>query len=358
MNSKQRVAAALGGSGYDRLPMWYGAEPGTTQNVLDFLRLGSEEALCEFLGIDFRTIRPRYVGPELKRYADGTFDTIWGIRRGGGFWGIALNAPLAHVESLRDVAAHPFPRGEWFDVQFTDRDRQLSRDYCIIGGMWSPFWHDTMELLGLEKMFVALKFQPALVEAIFEQTFQFYYALSLHAFEANRGLIDVFWFANDFGTQNGLIIDPRMWRTFFKPKIAQLAELGHRYGLKVAMHSCGDIHQIIPDLIEIGIEILNPIQVSAAHMDPVVLKREYGKDLVFFGAIDYNQVLNYGSEQTVRNEVRRIIDILGYDGKYIVAPSHDLLMPEVPPRNIWAMYDEARAYSARTCPTEVRRPPL
>ena len=109
-----------------------------------------------------------------------------------------------------------------------------------------------------------------------------------------------------------------MWRKFFKPKIAQLAELGHRYGLKVAMHSCGDIHQIIPDLIEIGIEILNPIQVSAAHMDPAVLKREYGKDLVFFGAIDYNHILNYGSEQTVRSEVRRIIDILGYDGKYIV----------------------------------------
>ncbi len=121
---------------------------------------------------------------------------------------------------------------------------------------------------------------------------------------------------------------------------------GSAYGLKVAMHSCGDIHQIIPDLIEIGIEILNPIQVSAAHMDPAVLKREYGKDLVFFGAIDYNHVLNYGSEQTVRNEVRRIIDILGYDGKYIVAPSHDLLMPEVPARNIWALYDEARTYSA------------
>ena len=95
MNSKQPpVAAALRGTGYDRLPMWYGREPGTTQNVLDFLRLGSEEELCQYLGIDFRTIRPRYAGPELKRYADGTFDTIWGIRRGGGFWGIAPTVPL------------------------------------------------------------------------------------------------------------------------------------------------------------------------------------------------------------------------------------------------------------------------
>ncbi len=347
MNSKQRVAAALGRGSLDRLPMWYGAEPGTTRNVLDFLRLGSEEELCQHLGIDFRTIRPRYIGPELKRYADGTFDTMWGIRRGGGFWGIALNAPLAHAETIGDVEAFAFPRGQWFDVRFTDHDRELSRDYCIIGGMWSPFWHDTMELLGLEKMFVALKFTPGLVEAIVDKCFEFYYTLSVQAFEANPGLIDVFWFANDFGTQKGLIIDPRMWRRFFKPKIAQLAQLGHRYGLKVAMHSCGDISQIIPDLIEVGIEILNPIQVSAANMDPVVLKREYGKDLVFFGAIDYNHILNYGTEEVVRNEVRRIIDILGYDGRYIVAPSHDLLMPEVPARNIWAMYDEARSYSAR-----------
>ena len=124
----------------------------------------------------------------------------------------------------------------------------------------------------------------------------------MQAFEANPGLIDIFWFANDFGTQKGLMIHPRVWRKLFKPKIKQLADLGHKHKLKVAMHSCGDIHDIIPDLIEIGVEILNPIQVSAANMDPVVLKREYGKDLIFFGAIDYNQLLNYGTEEEVRAE--------------------------------------------------------
>jgi uroporphyrinogen decarboxylase len=330
--------------------MWYGAEPDTTRNVRAFLGLADDEALVRRLGIDTRTIRPRYIGPELKRYDDGTFDTYWGIRRGGGFWGIALNTPLAGAETVADVEAHAFPNSDWFDVAFTAEDRLLSEEYFIIGGMWSPFWHDTLELLGLEKMLVDMKHNPGLVEAVLDRTFDLHYSVSVRAFGANPGLIDMFWFANDFGTQKGLIIHPEMWRKYFKQRIRKLADLGHRHGLKVAMHSCGDIHAIIPDLIEIGIEILNPIQVSAANMDPAILKREYGRDLVFFGAIDYNEILNHGTEEVVRAEVRRIIDLLGRDGRYIVAPSHDLMMSEVPPRNIWAMYDEARRYSSSIAP--------
>jgi uroporphyrinogen decarboxylase len=330
--------------------MWYGAEPDTTRNVIDFLGLRDEMELFDHMEIDMRTVRPRYVGPELRRYHDGTFDTMWGIRRGGGFWGVALNTPLAHAETVADVEAHSFPAVEWFDVVFTEDDRKLSEQYYMIGGMWSPFWHDTLELLGLEKMLMDMKFNPVLVEAVLERTFELHYEVSVRAFNANPGLIDMFWFANDFGTQKGLLIHPDAWRKFFKPRIKRLADLGHKHGLKVAMHSCGDIHAIIPDLIEIGIEVLNPIQVSAANMEPAKLKREYGKDLVFFGAIDYNHILNHGSESEVRAEVRRIIDILGRDGQYIVAPSHDLMMAEVPARNIWAMYDEAAAYSRAIAP--------
>jgi len=345
VNSKERVRAAFSGSGYDRLPMWYGAEPDTTKNVMNLLDVKTEEELMQSLGADFRTIRPRYIGPELMVYEDGKFDTMWGIKRGYGYWGIALNTPLENAETVQDVENYPFPKVEWFDVNFTEEDKKLSEKYSILGGMWSPFWHDTMELLGLEKMFIYLLDKPAIVEAVLDRAFEFYYNVSVKTFDANPGLIDIFFFANDFGTQTGLFISPDMWRKFFKPRTKMLADLGHKYNLKVAMHSCGDIHQIIPDLIEIGIEILNPIQVSADNMDPVVLKREFGKDLVFFGAIDYNEILTNGSEDRVREETRRMIDILGYDGKYIVAPSHDLMMAEVPAINIWAMYDEAKNYS-------------
>ncbi|MGI6114375.1 MAG: uroporphyrinogen decarboxylase family protein [Mahellales bacterium] len=345
MNSKARVKAAFSGEGYDRLPMWYGAEPGTTENTCKFMGVNSEEELMRTLGIDFRTIRPRYIGPHLERYPDGSFDTYWGIRRGGGFWGIPLNTPLQHAQSIKDVEKHKFPEVEWFDVEFNEEDKRLSKDYYIIGGMWAPFWHETGDLLGFEKMLVDLYLNPALVDAVIERTFQFNYEVTHKAFEANKGLIDMFWFANDFGSQDGLLLDPKLWRKFFKPRIKKLSELGHRYNMTVAMHSCGDIHEIIPDLIEIGIEVINPIQPTAANMDLATLKSEYGKDIIFFGAIDVTEILNHGTEQQVRDETRRVIDLLGYDGKYIVAPSHDLMMEEIPPRNIWAMYDEGKKYS-------------
>ena len=346
MKSRERVRAAFAGNNFDRLPMWYGAEPGTTSNTMNYAGVGSEEELMRKLSIDFRTMRPRYIGPELRRWGDGRFETYWGLIRGGGFWGIALNAPLKTAETAADIdRLYSFPETEWFDVAFNADDTKAAEEYCIIGGMWSPFWHETLELFGLERMFELMYDNPGLVEAVLERVINFNYELSKKAFEVNSGLIDIFWFANDFGTQCNLIMNPGMWRKFFKPGTRKLAELGHSYGITVAMHSCGDVHEIIPDLIEIGIEILNPIQPTAANMEPGRLKREYGKDLIFFGGIDVTEILNHGSPEDVRRETRRIIDILGYDGRYIVAPSHDLMMEEIPPQNIVAMYDEGGKYS-------------
>jgi uroporphyrinogen decarboxylase len=327
--------------------MWYGAEPGTTNNVLELLKLDTEEELLRYFDVDFRTIRPRYIGPELKTYDDGTFETMWGIKRGGGFWGMALNHPLAEVHSVAELKEYHFPQTEWFDTRFTQEDEELSRQYAIIGGMWAPFWHDAIDLFSIEKMFVELYTNPVLIMEVVDRCFQLHYEVTRKCFEENSDHIDVFFFANDYGTSNCLIIDPDLWRKYFKPYQKKLADLGHQYGIHVAMHSCGDIHQIIPDLIEIGVEILNPIQVSVPNMDPAILKREYGKDLVFFGAIDYNQLLNFGTPEEVRAGVRSMIDILGNDGRYIVAPSHDLMMEEVPPENIVALYDEALRYSGK-----------
>ena len=347
MKSKDIVLGALNGGSFSRLPMWYGAEPDTTKNVIDYLGVKNEEEAMQKFQVDFRTVRPRYIGPELKRYEDGTFDTMWGIKRGGGFWGIALNHPLLEMQSLDDFNKYDFPKVEWFDVTFTEQDKKLSEEYAIIGGDWSPFWHDAMDLMTLEKMFMDLITDPDLVMAVVNKCFDFHYEITQKCFEQYAEYVDIFWFANDLGTKCNLLIDPEMWRKYFKPLQKKLADLGHKYGKKVAMHSCGDIHQILPDLIEIGIEIINPVQLSCDNMDPVVLKKEYEKDLVFFGAIDYNELLTYGTEQQIREGVRKMIDILGYDGRYIVAPSHDLLMPEVPPQSFWAMYDEAAKYSVK-----------
>jgi uroporphyrinogen decarboxylase len=135
-----------------------------------------------------------------------------------------------------------------------------------------------------------------------------------------------------------------MWRRFYKPSVAKLIAQAKSHGYVTAIHSCGDIHEIIPDFIEIGVDAINPIQVNAENMNPEVLIKEYKDDCVFFGGIDENDTLRHGSEQQVRDETRRIIDVLGQYGRYIVAASHDYILPEIPAENIITMFDEAKRY--------------
>lgn len=343
MNSKTRFQNAFEKKPVDRLPMWYGAEPDLTDKLMKLLEVDSYEQLLQKLEVDFRTIRPRYVGPPLQRYADGTFDTMWGIRRGGGFWGIALNEPLAHAEHPDDLDAYDFPKQEWFDVDFTQDDLALVNEYAIIGGQWAPFWHEALELVGLEKMLMDLHQNPDLAVELMKRCLQLSLDVNERLFEKHAKDIDIYWFANDFGTTNGLMINPEIWRKHIKPLQAKLAEQGHKYGMKVAMHSCGDITEILPDLIEIGVQIINPVQITCPRMNPQFLKREYGKDLMFFGAVDYNELLTHGTPQQVAEGVRQMVDCLGQGGGYIVAPSHDLLMGEVPAENMVALYETAKA---------------
>ncbi len=345
MNSKERGMAPFKGIKADRFPMWYGGAPETTENIIKLLGAETEEqALYDIIGIDYKTVRPVYIGKPFKKFVDGTIENEWGIRRGGYHWGQALNAPLESAESISDIEKYNFPNPDDWDVKIDTNTLDSIKEHCVIGGMWAPFFHDSAELMGMEQFFVEMHLNPEIVEAIIEKCFNFYYEINRRTFESNPGIIDFYFFGNDFGSQRGLLISPDMWRKFYKPHIIKLVDLAHKHGAVAGLHSCGDIHEIFPDLIEIGMDVINPIQVNAKNMDPELLKKEYGKDIVFFGGIDENEILLNGTVQDVRKETRRIMDMLGYDGKYIVAASHDYLLPEIPAENIVAMYDEACKY--------------
>jgi len=266
------------------------------------------------------------------------------VKRGGYHYGIPLSAPLAGAETPADVARYKGPDPSLYRVKLTEAEIAWAKDYCLIGGYWSPIFHDATELLDMENFFTAMYDNEKLVFAVLDKCFEFYYELDRLTFEANRGLIDMYFIANDFGTQQSLFMSPEMWRKFFKPYIRRLMEQAKKHGCVTALHSCGAIHGIIGDLIDCGVDAINPIQVNAANMDPVSLIREFKDDCVFFGGIDENVVLKYGTEEEVRAETRRIIDILGRHGRYIAAASHDYLLPEIPAASIVAMFDEAKKY--------------
>jgi uroporphyrinogen decarboxylase len=315
-----------------RFPLWY---KGTGTN---------DEALYGKIGLDYKTINPVYCGSGLERFDDGTWMNEWGVRRGSYHYGIPLTVPLKDARTVSDIEKYPGPDPSWYHVKLIGEQLAWAKDYCLIGGYWSSIFHDATELLDMEIFFMSMYSDEALVFAVLEKCFTFYYELDRRVFEANPGTIDMYFIANDFGTQQILFMSPGMRRKFFKLYIAQLMTQAKKYGCVTALHFCGSIRDIIDDLIEINVDAINPIQVNAVNMDPVKLVKEFEDTCVFFGGIDENEILLHRSEQEVRNETRRIIDTLGKYGRYIVATSHDFLLPEVPARNIIAMYDEAKKY--------------
>lgn len=344
MVPRDRFYAVLDGIRPDRFPMWFGGDPETLKNVSDYLGTEGEEETLDRLGIDFRTLRPEYVGPELKSYDDGSWETFWGIRRKGEYYGQAITHPLQEAESVEDLEDYEWPSLDNWSVDHLEEEAELYRDYAIISGSWSPFFHDATDLIGFETCLTKMIQNPEVVEAVVNRCFDFYYELSRRSFEKIGREIDLFFVGNDFGGKSGLLFSPELWRRFIRGPLKKLVDMAHANGSKFALHSCGDVEEIIPDLIEIGVDILNPIQVSAEHMDPEKLVDKYGDSLVFFGGIDEKELLRYGTEEEVRKETRRIIDVLGSYNRYIVAPSHDYLLPDLPPENIVAMYEEAKGY--------------
>lgn len=344
MTHKDRALAPFLRKCMDRYPMWYGAASEVTKNIASVLSAQSEdEALYDIFGIDYKTIRPKFIGKPFERNEDGSIDTEWGIRRGGAHYGQALNHPMACFDSVAQVERYPFPDPDKYDVTITESELKSAEGYCLIGGTWAPFFHDSAELAGMEKLFIDMYFNPAFVQAIIEKCFEFYFELDRRVFACNEG-IDMYFIGNDFGSQKQLLLSPEMWREFYKPYMEKLIRQARDNGCVTAVHSCGSISEIIPDLIEIGADAINPIQVSAANMQPEKLVEEYGSDIVFFGGIDAVEILQFESERRVREETRRAIDIMGKHGRYIVAASHDYILPEVPVRNIIAMFDEAKEY--------------
>jgi len=158
---------------------------------------------------------------------------------------------------------------------------------------------------------------------------------------------DVLRFGDDLGTDNGPFMAPATYRRLFKPRHAALCDYVHRHsGMKTFLHSCGSIYRLLPDLVEAGYDVINPVQTACRDMEPERLKREFGKAVTFWGGgCDTRRVLNRGTPQEVRDHVRRRIDILAPGGGFVFNTVHNIL-PEVPPENVAAMFEAVREYGA------------
>jgi uroporphyrinogen decarboxylase len=211
--------------------------------------------------------------------------------------------------------------------------------YAVLGGDWSPFWHDAIDLLGMEGLFLRMYDAPEVVDAVMGHLVDYYAAVSERIFDVAADAIDIFFIGNDLGSQTGPLLSVELFERFVLPHLARLIDLGHAYGLKVMLHCCGGFAPLIDSMIAAGLDGLHAIQPSCAGMDLATLKAEFGGRILFNGCIDSHHVLIEGTPQTVRQRTREVLEIMKPGGGFVAGASHDWILPETPVENVLAMFD-------------------
>jgi uroporphyrinogen decarboxylase len=358
LNSRQRFEAACRHSSSDRPPVDYLAGRTLDERLRCHLGVSTETELLDVLGADLYYLSVRdisqnessrriYRGPALPsddrervcpfgiRYLRGQYEWKFGADE-------AIGGALERAESPREVLAHSWPKPEWFDVSALEEECEANHRRIIVSGFWTAIFGNAYRLHGFERLLMNMALKPELVRTIVRCLTDFYLELNEHLFSALKGKIDLFFFGNDFGTQNGLLISEAMWVDFFKEEYRKIVALAHAHGLKVMVHSCGSILELIPHLIELGVDILDPVQTTAAGMDAGRLKRDFGERIVFHGAVDTQGILPRATPEEVTAHVSELAGTLGAGGGYIMAPCNNI-QADTPVENAVAMYEAVRA---------------
>lgn len=348
LTSKQRVLTAIDLAEPDRMPMDFQANAWVCERLHRDLGTSTLRQLLQRIHGDIVDLRgvvdPVYRGPvpQLRELGGGVRENFWGWRQkvvqtATGPEDCFVEFVLADAASIEDLQRRRWPEADWFD--FTDFARRLEpwQDFAVMASGASVFQHATF-LRGIDNLLMDMAVEPEMAHWLMDRYTDFYVAFFDRMLVAAPGRIDILRTADDLGTQRGLLISPEMFRVFVKPRLKKLVDMAHSHGVKFMFHSCGAIRPLIEDLIEIGVDILDPLQAAADGMEPRALKDEYGDRICLHGGICTQHLLPCAAPDEVRDEVWRRLDILGAGGGYILAPCH-VLQTDVPTENILAMSD-------------------
>lgn len=322
----------------DRVPMDFWSTTEVVDRLMRHLNCSSKYEMLKKLHVDFVvTVSPAYVGPPVRKDYDVFGIKYQNISFGSGIYSEPVTNPLKDFSTIEEIESnYIWPDPDWWDYGKLHEQMRGLENYPVAGGGSEPFLI-YKNLRGQELAFLDLVERPELVRYCLEKLFHLAYQNTLRIFESIPGCVTYTYVAEDMGGQKRLMISPNHIREFLLPGMKKMIDLAHQAGVYVFHHNDGNIIQIIPTMVDAGIDILNPIQWRSDGMDRTFLKENFGDRLIFHGAVDNQYTLPFGSKNEVRQEVIDNIEILGKNGGYIMAPCHNI-QPITPLENIIEMY--------------------
>ena len=336
MTGKEKFHAITEGRS-DSCGFWHGnPNPASIEKLYRYFEVTNDFELGLKLGAHCRWVMPE------KCHAwtnTGTpmFDILGGKKRSS----LGEGGVFAETEDVSEVEDFHWPDPKYTDFTETlaEIDRTVAAGQAVLSGNWSKFFHVVCDFFGMEKYFMKMYEAPDVVEAVTRHVVDFYLEINEKLFGMAGDKIDGFFFGNDFGSQQDILVSPGLFDRFIMPSFREFTDQAHRHGYKAVLHSCGSIERVIPRLIEAGVDVLHPIQAMAKNMDAKSLAKKYNGKIIFMGGVDTQHILPFGTPDEIRAEVYRLKKLFGPN--YIVSPSHESILPDVPPENIAALAEAA-----------------
>jgi uroporphyrinogen decarboxylase len=348
MNEKprQRVQNAIDHQPTDRTPRDFAATPEIWQTLLKHFATDDRNAVLRRLGIDCRVVASHqfYTDSRPTGEADQSRD-LWGALRRSvtneyGTYDELTDYPLASATTVEEIDAHNWPIVEAFDfstlrssIESLHDDQRYHIRYRV-GAFFEAAW----SLVGIETFQLHMAMQPALAERLMERVAHVQIESTRRALDEAADLIDMVYCFDDVAMQDSLLMSPDMYGQFIQPHHQGLIDLAREYDKPTMMHCCGSVTPLLPRWIDMGLNVLNPIQTSARHMDPESLASRFGEKICFHGGVDIQQFLPTATPDEVRAEVKRLKACLGKHNGFILSGSHHF-QPDTPLENILALYE-------------------
>ncbi|MCL6086868.1 MAG: hypothetical protein M1475_00485 [Actinobacteria bacterium] len=375
MNTKNLVLNCIRHRDNPKIPLMFRAVPAVNEKLINHFKLkdleNDWEKMIEILGADifsdgetlgaFTTYIPKYAGPSFEAIYEPNHFFIWGIKPEYIYLGSGKeiifhkNPPLAKIETPDELRKYKFPETGWFDFgtykrvvtakkesfeeqkEINPQFLKRSDIYFINTFCFNSIFMTSIFMRGFENMLMDLLSNRFFAKTLIDKIGEFYLDFTIKNLDAIGDRLDLYGIWDDFATQDGLMISAEVWRSYYKPWFVRIIEEIKKYDVMISFHICGNCSEIIPDLIDMGVDILDPVQTSAREMDLEGLNENFGKYICFHGGIDAQKLLAKSNPAVIRNEVSRIKKLFKKNTGIILGPSH-YLTNDIPLENILAVY--------------------